>query len=106
MRDSLLREVENRWPCSRTAHKPRLLLRLSYPPAPSVAPCPAPPHPTPPHPGPPWTAPPHLPRCAQVSFGVFDTEEGAARQYDRALILEKVDGLRGWLAGWLGWVGV
>jgi hypothetical protein len=24
-----------------------------------------------------------------VSFGVFETEEGAARQYDRALILEK-----------------
>jgi hypothetical protein len=25
----------------------------------------------------------------QVSFGVFETEEDAARQYDRALILEK-----------------
>lgn len=33
------------------------------------------------------------PRCRsnpQVSFGVFESEEAAARQYDRALILEKV----------------
>ena len=27
--------------------------------------------------------------CLQVSFGVFEGEEDAARQYDRALILEK-----------------
>jgi hypothetical protein len=27
--------------------------------------------------------------CPQVSFGVFESEEEAARQYDRALILEK-----------------
>lgn len=32
--------------------------------------------------------------AAQVSFGVFETEEDAARQYDRALILEKVCTLR------------
>ena len=32
--------------------------------------------------------PTHLP-CLQVSFGVFEGEEDAARQYDRALILEK-----------------
>lgn len=32
-----------------------------------------------------------LPRShVQVSFGVFESEEDAARQYDRALILEKV----------------
>lgn len=30
------------------------------------------------------------PPYTQVSFGVFETEEDAARQYDRALILEKV----------------
>lgn len=57
----------------------------------------------------------------QVSFGVFDSEEGAARQYDRALILEKAGraGCLGyvlWLltlpggagvggAGWRGWGG-
>ncbi len=33
---------------------------------------------------------------SQVSFGVFETEEDAARQYDRALILEKVRRGRGW----------
>lgn len=33
---------------------------------------------------------PHTHPPPQVSFGVFETEEDAARQYDRALILEKV----------------
>ena len=38
-------------------------------------PCPAPsPHPHP---------------SSQVSFGMYDTEEEAARQYDRALVVEK-----------------
>lgn len=27
--------------------------------------------------------------CAKVSFGIHETEEEAARQYDRALIIEK-----------------
>lgn len=28
-------------------------------------------------------------QCVQVSFGIHETEEEAARQYDRALIVEK-----------------
>lgn len=36
---------------------------------------------------------PPFPPC-QVSFGVYETEEEAARQYDRALILEKGRGAK------------
>lgn len=33
-------------------------------------------------------------QSAQVSFGHYDTEEEAARQYDRALIIEKGRGAK------------
>ncbi len=34
------------------------------------------------------------PACHQVSFGNHDTEEEAARQYDRALVIEKGRGAK------------
>ena len=47
-------------------------------------------------PFPPDSAFPHFPPFPprQVSFGVYETEEEAARQYDRALILEKGRGAK------------
>ena len=59
-------------------------------PGPAIVPAGLPPCPS-------LSLPPPRRRClplpaAQVSFGVFETEEDAARQYDRALVLEKVRG--------------